>query len=78
LPVDGDQKRGNTTRPLLLVSLTHKDGRFKKIWLPSNRHNFSDGDWSFQLPKKGVMPHVFKNFSTKVWQKFMTTPFWGD
>jgi len=27
LPLDGKQKKGNMTNPLLLVSIAHKDGR---------------------------------------------------
>jgi hypothetical protein len=41
------------TNPLLLVLVAHKDGRFLKIWLPSNRHNFSNGDQTFSIAKKG-------------------------
>ncbi len=43
-------KKGGTKRnPLLLVSVTHKDGWLKKVWLLSNHLNFSNVDWSFLL-----------------------------
>jgi hypothetical protein len=53
------EKRGNMTNPLLLVLVTHKDGQFFKIWLPSNYHNFLDGDRSFSITKKRVACHIF-------------------
>jgi hypothetical protein len=31
--------------------------------LPSNYHNFSDGDQKFSIAKKSGMPHIFENFS---------------
>jgi hypothetical protein len=36
---------------------------FFKKWLPSNYHNFSDGDRSFSIATKGGMPHIFENLS---------------
>jgi hypothetical protein len=53
------------TNPLLLILVTHKDWQFKKIWLPSNCHNFLDGNQSFSVAKKGGMSHVFENLSMK-------------
>jgi hypothetical protein len=52
-PSDGNRERRNMTNPFLLVSVPHKDGRLKKIWLSSNRHNFEYGDQSFSIAKKG-------------------------
>jgi len=52
-------KRGNITNLVLLVSITQKDGQFKKIWSPSNHHNFSDGEQRFLVTKKEGMPPCF-------------------
>jgi len=68
-------KRGNITNLVLLVSVTQKDGQLKKIWSPSNHHNFSDGEQRFLITKKEGMPHVSENMSIKAFQKCMTTPF---
>ncbi len=68
-------KKGNITNLFLLVSITQKDGQFKKIWSPSNHHNFSDGKQRFLVTKKEGMPLVSKNLSIKVFQKRMTTLF---
>jgi len=68
-------KRGNITNLYLLVLVTQKDGQFKKLWSPSNHHNFLDGKQRFLITKKEGMPHVSKNLSIKVFQKCMATLF---
>ncbi len=69
------------TNPLLFVSFPQKDGRFQKIWSPSNCHNFLDGDQSFfNCHKRGHATCFFENLLTTLDENFpknMTTPlFW--
>jgi hypothetical protein len=58
--------------PILLVLIANKDEWLKKIWSPSNCHDFSNS-----IARKGCMPHVFENLSTRTFPKHMTTPLSG-
>jgi hypothetical protein len=58
-PMDGDQKGRILTNPLLFISVLHKDGQFLKVWSPTNNHNFSNGNQSFLVARKGGACHIF-------------------
>jgi len=75
--MDGDRKGGIWQAPFYLFRSPHKDGQFLKVWSLANLHNFSNGNLSFSITKKGGMPHVFWEPFDKSRQKLsknMTTP----
>lgn len=67
--MDGDWKGRNLTNPLLFISEPHKGGQFFKVLSLTNCHNFSNGNRSFSITRKGGMPHVFWELFNKSWQK---------
>jgi len=67
---------------LLLVLIPHKDGRPRKIWSPSNHHNFLDDNQSFLITRKGGHSTCFsENLLTTFNKSFLKKwqhPFYGN